>query len=289
MLIIISKLAIIQLSLFIVCLSFVFLLFFDLFEKAFLYNIYINSVIVSSFIIGLIISIIKIISYELEYKKLNNFDNLSKRELNSLRLLAPINLYINKNNKMLSQIKLQTLLSSIEKKVEESEHITKYLSGTLIFLGLFGTFWGLSQTIGNVSSIIDNLGIEQDASASFLKLKNSLKIPLEGMGIAFGCSLFGLFGSLILSFVVMIQKKISDKFLDKVEEWLSKHSIKLEISENNKNYNGQLFSMNLLEKTIETIYAFQHQLNDLSENRISLYTMQKEIGQKIADLSVSIS
>ena len=160
---------------------------------------------------------------------------------------------------------------------------------TLIFLGLFGTFWGLSRTIGNVSTILDNLGMEQgDASLSFVKLKDSLKIPLEGMGVAFGCSLFGLLGSLVLGVFNLYQKRISNKFLDKVEEWLTKYSVSINTIEQNSEYHGQLFSMGLLEKTIETIYAFQHQLHDLDENRISLYSMQKEVNKSIEELSNSL-
>ena len=43
-----------------------------------------------------------------------------------------------------------------------------------------------------------------------------------------------------------------------------------------------------MEKTIETIYAFQHQLNDLDENRVSLYSMQNEVNQRIAELSEAL-
>ena len=289
MFLIISKLAVIQILIFLFCLGILFNVLFDILRNAFLYNIYINSVIVFSFITGIVLCIIKIFSYEYEYKKLLKFDSLSKRDIKSLKILKPIFLYIKQSSKMISNSKLQIILADIEKKVDESQQISKYIAGILIFLGLFGTFWGLSRTIGNVSSILDNLGMEQgDASLSFVKLKDSLKIPLEGMGVAFGCSLFGLLGSLILGVFNLYQKRISNRFLDRVEEWLTKYSVSINNIEQSSEYHGQLFSMGLLEKTIETIYAFQHQLHDLDENRVSLYNMQREVNKSIEDLSNSL-
>ncbi|MBR1944385.1 MAG: hypothetical protein IJ848_02830 [Alphaproteobacteria bacterium] len=286
---IISKFAIIKLFSFLFGLGILSNLLFDILKRSFLYNVYINSVIVFSFVFGIITCIIKIFSYEVEYSKLLQIDKLHKRDINSLKILKPLFLYVRPNSKIISNTKLQIVLSDIEKKVDESEQIPKYIAGILIFLGLFGTFWGLSRTIGNVSSILDNLGMEQgDASLSFVKLKDSLKIPLEGMGIAFGCSLFGLLGSLILGVFNLQQKKIANRFLDKVEEWLMKYSVNINAIEQNTEYHGQLFSMGLLEKTIETIYAFQHQLHDLDENRVSLYNMQREVNKSIEDLSTSL-
>ncbi len=289
MFLIVSKIALVQIFGFLFCLGILFNVLFGILKKSFLYNVYINSVIVCSFIFGIILCIIKIFNYEYEYKKLLKFDNLSKRDIKSFKILKPIFLYIKPSSKMISNSKLQIVLADVEKKVDESQQVSKYIAGILIFLGLFGTFWGLSRTIGNVSSILDNLGMEQaDASLSFTKLKDSLKIPLEGMGIAFGCSLFGLLGSLVLGVFNLTQKRIANKFLDKVEEWLTKYSVSINAIEQNSEYHGQLFSMGLLEKTIETIYAFQHQLHDLDENRVSLYNMQREVNNSIENLSNSL-
>ena len=81
MFLIISKIAIVQIFGFLFCLGVLFNVLFDILKNAFLYNVYINSVIVFSFITGIILCIIKIFTYEYEYKKLLKFDNLSKREL----------------------------------------------------------------------------------------------------------------------------------------------------------------------------------------------------------------
>jgi hypothetical protein len=177
-------------------------------------------------------------------------------------------------------------MASIEKKMDDFAASSKYISGSLIFLGLLGTFWGLSHTIGNVACIIDNLGIENsDSASSFLKLKDSLRIPLAGMGIAFGCSLFGLSGSLVLGFLNISRGAVSDDFFGKIEEWVTRHTISFDSVDSSQEYHGQIFSMALLEKTIETMYAFQGQLKDWDTNRISLTNVQNEISQKISKLA----
>jgi hypothetical protein len=257
------KSCITRISLFLVITSVVTFFLFDILKNAFLYNIQINTVILASFLFGIISVYYQLFMYEKEYSTLRNFDKLSKSELQNLKLLKPITLYLSKNNNLLSQSKLQTILASIEKRIEDRSTLSKYISGILIFLGLLGTFWGLSHTIGNVANIIDNLGIEQsDAAESFLKLKSSLKIPLSGMGIAFGCSLFGLSSSLILGFLNINQKKVADDFLDKTEEWITKYSVNFDAVDNYQEYHGPVFSMGLMEKTIEMIYVFQNQLRE---------------------------
>ncbi|MDR0942016.1 MAG: hypothetical protein LBM19_00115 [Holosporales bacterium] len=255
----------------------------DVLEKAFFYNVQINSVILASFLTGVIFVYHRLFLIEKEYRALRNFDKLTKPEIQKLKLIRPITLHISKGNKLLSSSKLQTILGSIEKRIEDSSSFPKYVSGLLIFLGLFGTFWGLSHTIGNVANIIDNLGIEQaDAASSFLKLKDSLKIPLAGMGIAFGCSLFGLSTSLIIGFLNINQKKVADRFLDAVEEWLSINTVSFDAAENYQEYHGEVFSMALLEKTIEMIYVFQKQLKDVDYSKVSVISMQRDISQKLS-------
>ena len=259
---------------------------FDVLKHAFAYNIQINSVILVALLSGILFVYHRLFLYSREYLALLRFDNLSQKDIDNLRFIKPIVTYVGKNNRLLSQAKFQTVMASIEKKIDDYSQFPKYISGVLIFLGLLGTFWGLSHTIGNVANIIDNLGIDQsDAAESFLKLKNSLKIPLAGMGIAFGCSLFGLSGSLILGFLNINQKKVSDDFLNKIEEWLTKRTISFDLADSQMEYHGTTFSMGLLEKTIETIYAFQSQLSDLDGNRMALYEMQKEISGKLSKLS----
>lgn len=285
-----ARKCVVRISIFLLFIAVVAYILFDNLKHAFVYNIQINSIILTCFLSGIIFIYRRIFLYDKEYSNLISYEKLNKNEIDQLKLLSPISLYISRANKLASQSKLNSVMWSVEKRVDDCGALPKYLSGILIFLGLFGTFWGLSQTIGNVANIIDNLGIDQaDATESFAKLKDSLKIPLSGMGIAFGCSLLGLSGSLILGFLNVNQKQVAANFLYKVEEWITKRTISLSTLEREaSDYHGQIFSMGLLEKTIEMIYAFQNQLKEFEGNRITLMSMQKEFSSKISQLADAV-
>lgn len=280
-----AKYCIIRISIFLAFICFFILKLWDILKLAFCYNIYLNIVIIFAFLSGVILVYRNIFFFNNELEKLLQNQPLTKKN----KLISPIYTYLS-NEKVVSQNKIQIILSTIEKKVDDYCSFSKYISGSLIFLGLLGTFWGLSHTIGNVADIIDTLGIDTtDATESFSKLKESLKIPLSGMGTAFGCSLLGLSGFLILGFFNINQKKVADDFLDKLEEYLVKNSVTFSSNEQNQNYHGSAFSMALLEKTIETIYVFQNQLKEFDANRNSILDIQRDFSGKLTQLVDAVS
>ncbi|MDR3224202.1 MAG: hypothetical protein LBT03_01270 [Holosporales bacterium] len=282
----VSRAQVVQVSIFLLLIGVMAFHLREILATAFLYNIQINSVIFVSFMAGVAAVYHRFFVFRKEMMLLIDFDKISKHDMQKFAILKPITFYISRNRKILSQSKMQTILSGVDKKVDDSLAFPKYVTGILIFLGLLGTFWGLSNTIGNVAGIIDNLGFEDsEAANSFLKLKDSLKIPLSGMGVAFGCSLFGLSSSLILGFLNMNLRKAADRFMGEVEEWIIVNTVSFDVTDNYQEYHGEVFSMGLLEKTIEMIYAFQNQLKNIEENRVSIVSLQKDVSLKISKLS----
>ena len=68
-------------------------------------------------------------------------------------------------------------------------------SGTLVGLGLFGTFLGLT------------IGVSNFDSSNSEGIQNSIQSLLSGMSMAFGTSLFGMFSSLAYTFIDKIWRK----------------------------------------------------------------------------------
>src|ERR687896_1511156 len=117
---------------------------------------------------------------------------------------------------------MRSLLDGIQSRIEESHEISRYLIGLLIFLGLLGTFWGLIQTVNAVGDTIAGLSTAGDnPSTMFQNLQQGLRTPLSGMGTAFGSSLFGLAGSLVLGFLELQAGQAHNRFYNELEEWLS--------------------------------------------------------------------
>src|SRR5439155_1479236 len=93
----------------------------------------------------------------------------------------------------------------------------------LFLRGLLGAFWGLLQTIGAVADAINSLQVSAgDAAQMFAKLKGSIEGPLVGMSTAFGASLFGLSGSLVLGFLELQASQAQGRFHIELEEWLAR-------------------------------------------------------------------
>lgn len=98
---------------------------------------------------------------------------------------------------------LPYLLDSVATRGEDRRALVRYLTGSLVLLGLIGTFYGLLVTIGGVREVLSSLSVQPgtDTLALLTDLRERLSVPLEGMGIAFSSSLFGLLSSLVLAFL----------------------------------------------------------------------------------------
>lgn len=94
----------------------------------------------------------------------------------------------------------------------------RYLSGSLIFIGLIGTLWGLSETVLQIAEVISNLQ-NQGVSEGFFEVVNQLRKPLAGMGVAFSSSLFGVAGSVTLGFLLLQLDQAKESFFHKAESW----------------------------------------------------------------------
>ena len=65
----------------------------------------------------------------------------------------------------------------------------------------------------------------QDAAVLFDELKNALSLPLQGMGLSFSASLFGLAGSLVLGFLDLQAGQAQGRFYTELEDWLASSTV----------------------------------------------------------------
>jgi hypothetical protein len=144
----------------------------------------------------------------------------------SVNLLAPMAAMLGErqdNEIRLSPTASRAVLDGIATRLDERRELARYMIGLLIFLGLLGTFWGLLETIGAVADAINGLQVTAgDPLQMFAKLKGSIEGPLKGMSTAFGASLFGLSGSLVLGFLELQASQAQGRFHIELEEWLAR-------------------------------------------------------------------
>jgi hypothetical protein len=143
----------------------------------------------------------------------------------TVNLLAPMAAMLGERQDeiRLSPTAARAVLDGIATRLDERRELARYMIGLLIFLGLLGTFWGLLQTIGAVADAINSLQVNAgDAVQMFAKLKGSIEGPLKGMSTAFGASLFGLSGSLVLGFLELQASQAQGRFHSELEQWLAR-------------------------------------------------------------------
>ena len=126
-------------------------------------------------------------------------------------------------NLALTSSSTQAILDSIATRLDERREITRYLINLLIFLGLLGTFYGLATTVPAVVDTIRSLAPQegQDSLQVFGNLMTGLETQLGGMGTAFGSSLLGLAGSLVVGLLDLFAGHGQNRFFRELEEWLS--------------------------------------------------------------------
>jgi hypothetical protein len=79
------------------------------------------------------------------------------------------------------------------------ERYVKASTGLFIILGLVGTFYGLTLSIGRLVALVSgDTGNTADVTQS---LMTGLTQALSGMSVAFSCSLFGIVSAIVMTFI----------------------------------------------------------------------------------------
>ena len=195
-------------------------------KAAFMANVGLNGLIIGLLILGVLYAYRMVWRLFPEINWVNGFrlGQSSDENLAEPVLLAPMATLLGDRQErtVLSTNTMRSLLDSLASRLDESRDLMRYMVSLLIFLGLLGTFWGLLETVTSVGDAIKNLDVGAGQSSSmFEELKTGLQRPLEGMGLSFSASLFGLAGSLILGFLDLKASQAQNRFYHNLEDWLS--------------------------------------------------------------------
>lgn len=113
-------------------------------------------------------------------------------------------------------------IDRIQAQYNEALSFPNFLSGSLVGLGLVGTFIGLLGALGDIADLISGLSAMNNPNGNMLEmfsqLIKQLQNPMKSMATAFVASLFGLVGSMTLGFMLIAQRKFTPMLLN---EWRS--------------------------------------------------------------------
>ncbi|MGH1404586.1 MAG: hypothetical protein ACRBDL_10115 [Alphaproteobacteria bacterium] len=216
-------------------------------------NIYLNGIIVSLMIFGILrvyynsYLLFRAASFLRQLEKVGGKENIEHGDVLKLRH------DLENKGELLNTSSMEEVVDHIEKfgylnitdnqarfiksklgyRASSNRLGVNFISGILVMLGLLGTFLGLLATIDSVGDALNsmaNLGgdggeIGMEQMTEFI---SSLAAPLQGMGLAFSSSLFGLSGSLLIGFFLHLAGTPQNFFIENVSRWIDDRIIKFD-------------------------------------------------------------
>ncbi len=193
-------------------------------ESAFIANPYLNAVLIAVWLIGIAYIMLQTVRLAPEIKWVQEVqrNRIAANDLEPPPLMGSLARLMEARSTplILSPTALRAVLDGIAVRLDETRETARYFIGLMIFLGLLGTFWGLLKTVGSVGGVLNGLSVTADPTELFTNLKAGLEGPLAGMATAFGSSLLGLAGSLVLGFLDLQMGQAQNRFFVDLEDWL---------------------------------------------------------------------
>ena len=260
------RIFLVRIVVFLILVGFIALILYKKIAFAFMANPGLNGLIFGVLFVGIIYGIRNVARLFREIRWVNALPRGNAGEVNPPILLAPMATLLGNRPPSLgiSTVTLRVILDSIGTRLDEAREVSRYLTGLLIFLGLLGTFWGLIETVGSLSGVLNSMQTGADAGTMFDDLKSNLAAPLAGMSVSFTSSLFGLSGSLILGFLDLQAGQAQNRFYTELEDTLTAQS-SIETSSSAARVDGSPD----LKAALEKLSAGQ----DLSHQRASSVAM----------------
>ncbi len=189
-------------------------------------NLYLNGFILLVFVIGVAACFLQVTQLIGSVRWIEAFaGGVERDDVRPPQLLAPLASLLRERGarSQISSSSTRSILDSVAERVEEEREITRYITNVLIYLGLLGTFFGLATTVPAIVDTIRSLNPQEgeEGLAVFNRLMTGLEAQLQGMGVAFGSSLLGLAGSLIVGLLELFAGHGQNRFYRELEEWLS--------------------------------------------------------------------
>ncbi|MBO7645096.1 MAG: hypothetical protein J6S57_02185 [Alphaproteobacteria bacterium] len=210
-------------SMFTAVLLAIILFFWRTFLNIAVANVVLNGIIIGTSIFGIVICFIQMFHLLPEYRWLHAYFSGVATSGFVPKILRPIAMALNNRHTHITTASLNELLELISSRIESERDSVRYVTNTLIFLGLLGTFWGLILTIGGFADLLISLDFESEAVLQ--NMQNGMSIPLTGMATAFTSSLLGLAGSLSVGFLGQQVQFAQNTMFQDLTDFMTKYTL----------------------------------------------------------------
>ena len=185
-------------------------------------NYVINGIIIGTGLFGIGLCFYQMLRLLPEYSWLHAYTRGRRDMKLPPRILRQIALVLQRRPCRIYADALSGLMDMVAVRFDDARESIRYITNTLIFLGLLGTFWGLITTLGAFGELISGLDIENADIISYMQ--NSLSTPLSGMATAFTSSLLGLGASLITGFLGHMVGIAHDTIYTELGDYMAAHT-----------------------------------------------------------------
>ena len=182
-------------------------------------NIWLNGIIIGTAIFGIGLCFVQIFQLLPENKWLSEFISGHRGIALPPYFLRPVAQILYANPRRISAATLDTVSDITVMRFEDARESVRYITNTLIFLGLLGTFWGLILTVSGFAEMISSLNFADESVLTSVQV--GVAKPLSGMTTAFTSSLLGLGGSLIISFLALQVQIAQNAIFRSLSDFLS--------------------------------------------------------------------
>lgn len=184
-------------------------------------NFILNGIIIGTTLFGIGLCFVNIFSLLPEYKWLHAYFDGRADYGYSPKLLRPISMALHNRHIHITPTTQSELLDMVAARIEDKRDSVRYVTNTLIFLGLLGTFWGLIITVGGFAELL--LNIDFDDPYVLQNMQIGMAGPLSGMATAFTSSLLGLAGSLIVGFLGLQLQFAQNTIYQELSDFMSQY------------------------------------------------------------------
>ena len=163
----------------------------------------------------------------------------------------------------------------LEEKFSNTKTYITFFTGTVLMIGLFGTFTGLLQAIDEMGAII--LGLSGDINLA--EVIAGFAEPLGGMAIGFASSLFGVASAIILSIMGYILNRNEAIFLEDVYDWMKGQIVESHAlseggsSSGNSGGTNNGMSGGMMDLFVDNISALSAQMEKYNKSNEAMFGM----------------
>ncbi len=185
-------------------------------------NVVLNGIIIGTILFGIGLCFVEMFKLLPEYRWARAYFSGRRNAPLPPRLLRSVAILLRSRPRRIYASTLNGMLEMIQLRFDDSRESVRYITNTLIFLGLLGTFWGLIITVGGFADLIGALDFSDESVLQTMQA--GLTGPLAGMATAFTSSLMGLAGSLIVGFLGLQVQSAQNSIFRDVEDYLAAHT-----------------------------------------------------------------